>query len=76
MAFLILSMKNAGHLQDPALRMVRAKKVMVSSPVPIRANVDGEPLQADHFELELIPRAVRLEYDQSFIERVRELSHI
>lgn len=76
MARLILSMKNAGHLQDPALRMVRAKKVTVSSPVHIRANVDGEPLQADHFELELIPRAVRLEYDQSFIERVRELSRI
>ncbi|MDO5485853.1 MAG: diacylglycerol kinase family protein [Sarcina sp.] len=76
MARLILSMKNAGHLQDPALRVFRAKKVTVSSPVPIRANVDGEPLQADHFELNLIPRAVRLEYDQSFIERVRELSHI
>lgn len=76
MARLILSMKNAGHLQDPALRVFRAKKVTVSSPVPIRANVDGEPLQADHFELNLIPRAVRLEYDQSFIERVRELSRI
>ena len=70
----ILSMKNAGHLQDPALRVFRAKKVTVSSPVPIRANVDGEPLQADHFELELIPRAVRLDFDHRFLERVREFS--
>lgn len=74
MARLILSMKNAGHLQDPALRVFRAKKVTVSSPVPIRANVDGEPLQADHFELELIPRAVRLDFDHRFLERVREFS--
>ena len=74
MARLILSMKNAGHLQDPALRMVRTKKVTVSSPVPIRVNVDGEPLQADHFELELIPRAVRLDFDHRFLERVREFS--
>lgn len=74
MARLILSMKNAGHLKDPALRMVRTKKVTVSSPVPIRVNVDGEPLQADHFELELIPRAVRLDFDHRFLERVREFS--
>ena len=74
MARLILSMKNAGHLKDPALRMVRTKKVTVSSPVPIRVNVDGEPLQADHFEVELIPRAVRLDFDHRFLERVREFS--
>ena len=74
MARLILSMKNAGHLKDPALRMVRTKKVTVSSPVPIRVNADGEPLQADHFELELIPRAVRLDFDHRFLERVREFS--
>lgn len=69
MARLILSMKNAGHLRDPALQMVRTKKITIVSPVPIRANIDGEPLEASRFELELIPRGVRLEFNQQFIER-------
>ena len=69
MARLILSMKNAGHLQDPALQMVRTKKLTILSPGPICANIDGEPLRASRFELELLPRGVQLEFNQRFIER-------
>ncbi|MDO5133582.1 MAG: diacylglycerol kinase family protein [Eubacteriales bacterium] len=73
MARLILSMKNAGHLKDPALRLLRTGKLTISSPVPILANVDGEPLPASRFVLELVPKGARLEFDRRFIERAREL---
>lgn len=68
MAKVILSMKSAGHLSHPALKMMKTKRMTISSSVPFEANIDGEPLQSDRFELELIPRAVRLEYDKEFIE--------
>ena len=68
MARTILSMKNAGHLQNPSLQMLRTKKLVVSSRHPLQANLDGESLTSNRFELELIPKGVRLEYDSKFIE--------
>lgn len=69
MARLILSMKNAGHLNDPALHFIRTKKMVISSSRPVCANLDGEPLEASRFELELVPHGVRLEFDRGFMER-------
>ena len=71
MAQIILSMKKAGHLKNPALKMIRSRKLVLTSDEPFCANIDGEPLQADHFELELIPRGFRIDYNREFIERVQ-----
>ena len=68
MAKVILSMKHAGHLNHPAVRMIQSGKAVVSSPVPFRANIDGEPLYSDRFEIELIPKGIRLAYDKAFLE--------
>lgn len=67
MAKLILSIKNARHLKSPALRMLRTKKLTISSPSPFSANIDGEPLLSDHFDLELIPQGIRIDFDKEFI---------
>ena len=34
--------------------------------LPFEANMDGEPLFSDRFELELIPRGILLDYDRDF----------
>lgn len=71
MASIILSMKKAGHLRHPALHMFRTRKLVLSCKEPFRANLDGEPLLSDRFELELVPKALRLEFNRAFCEAVR-----
>lgn len=71
-AGIILSMKKAGHLKHPALHMFETDKVTISAPQPFKANIDGETLPADRFELELVPKGIRIELDRSFAERIRQ----
>ena len=68
MASMILSMKDGGHLKEPALRMIRTKKLEIITDHPIRANIDGEPIQSDHFQLEMIPKGIRVDFDPEFIQ--------
>lgn len=71
MARIILSMKNAGHLQNPALQKIEAKKALIRAPRPFYANIDGEPIYSDRFELEVIPGGIRLLFDRGFLDRLR-----
>ena len=71
MARIILSMKNAGHLHHPALKMIRTGKLIITSDQPFAANIDGEPLLSDRFELELVPKGIRMEFNKAFIDQVR-----
>lgn len=79
MAKIILSMKHAGHLTHPALKKMQTDEVTISSPSPFTANIDGEPLYGDRFDLSLIPKGIRLYYDQALTEELRHqalLSHL
>ena len=71
MANVILSMKNAGHLKNPAVRMACADKITISSDIPFKANIDGEPLLADHFEITMVPKGIRLEFNKEFAKRFK-----
>lgn len=75
MANIILSMKNAGHLKNPALHSLTGNKVIISSDQSFGANIDGETLRSDRFELELIPKAIKLDFDRKFIERMRSVKY-
>lgn len=70
-AMLILSMKNAGHLKNPSVKILKTKKISITAATEFKANIDGEPLQGRHFELEMVPRALRIDFNREFIERVR-----
>lgn len=65
LARLILRMKKAGHLGDPALKMYRTDRLVVSAETPFYANIDGEPLLSDRFELEVIPRGIRVDFHRA-----------
>ncbi len=71
MAEIILSMKKAGHLHNPALRMVRTKKMTISAEEPFLANIDGESICSDRFEIEVIEKGIRVETDRGFAEKIR-----
>jgi diacylglycerol kinase family enzyme len=73
MAKVILSMKKAGHLKHPAVTVLETDRAVVSSPHPVNANIDGEPLCSDRFEIELIPKGIRLEYDKAFLSELFKL---
>ena len=70
MAKLILSMKDSSHLKNPAVQTFSCRKLEVSADQPFQANIDGEPLKASHFELEVLPKGFRIYLDYDFINRI------
>ena len=68
MAKVILSMKDAGHLKNPAVSSYTAEKVIISSDEEFSCNIDGEALKAKRFEIEVIPKGFRIDYQGKFIE--------
>lgn len=70
MASIILSMKDAGHLNNPALEVINTDKLIISADKPFKANIDGEALLSDRFEIELVPNRFRIELNKEFIKEV------
>ena len=68
MAKTILSMKNAGHLNSPALKRMQTNRAVITASEPFQANIDGEALLSDRFDIEMIPAGIRLEYNPVFVE--------
>ena len=68
----ILKMKKARHLDSPDLKIYETDRLVVSSAVPFKANIDGEPLLGDRFELEMVPRAIRLDFNRDLIRKCRD----
>ena len=72
MAKVILSMKDAGHLKHPAVSSFKTDRLVISSEETVCANIDGEPLKAQCFEMEVLPKAFPIAFDRSFIEDMRK----
>ena len=75
MAKVILSMKDASHLKNPAVKALQTDKLVISADEPFTANIDGELLTSDRFEIEIIPKKVRLDFDKDFIKKMREVKY-
>ena len=75
MANLILSMKTAGHLNSPSLKSFTTDKLTILSDKQIYANIDGERLLSDRFDIEIIPKAVKLHLDFDFINEIRKIKY-
>lgn len=73
MANIILSMKNAKHLKNPALQSFTAKKLTILSDQPIKANIDGEDISANQFDIEIMPKAIKLDLDFNFINEMKKI---
>ncbi|MBR4461041.1 MAG: hypothetical protein IKS51_00435 [Erysipelotrichaceae bacterium] len=75
MAKVILSMKDASHLKNPAVRALQTDQLVISAEEPFTANIDGELLTSDRFEIQIVPKKVRLDFDGDFIKKIREVKY-
>ena len=69
LARLILKMKKARHLGEPELNAYQTDRLVVSADEPFYANIDGEPFLSDRFELEVVPRAIRVDFHREMLEQ-------
>ena len=70
MAKTILSMKDASHLKNKAVHSYVSDRLILTADSLIGANIDGETLYADRFELKMIPKGFRIEFNKRFIEEM------
>ena len=57
------------HLGSPDLKTYETDRLVITSDTPFKANIDGEPILSDRFELEMVPRAIRLDFNKEIIKR-------
>lgn len=67
---LILKMKNGKHEKDSRVEKIVDNKLTITSPKPISANIDGEELIADKFDIEIISKGMNIYYDEDMLERL------
>lgn len=67
MAKIILSIKNAGHLNNPSLKTFKTDKLVISSNEKFKANIDGEALLDNRFEIEIIKKGFKIDFNSDFI---------
>lgn len=70
MAKTILSMKDSSHLKSPAVHLFETDSLSIRCSTPISANIDGEPLTSDHFDLKIVPKGFRIYLDHSFVQEM------
>lgn len=70
MAKLIIGMKKGKHETNKSLRVLRSKKVFIESPKRITCNIDGDKLSDTRFDIEVIPKGIRVYYNQELIDKV------
>ena len=75
MAKIILSMKDASHLKDPAVRSFQTDKLAILAQEQTGANIDGEVLISDRFDIQIVPKVIKLDFDPDFIDRIREVKY-
>lgn len=72
MAKLILSMKDAKHEKSPNVNKIQTDKLTIKSDKEIASNIDGEILTAKEFNIKVIPKGIRVYYDEELIDLLKE----
>ena len=70
MARLILGMKKGKHENDPAMKVLKAKKVFIEAKDRITCNIDGDQLSAKTFNVSCIKEGIEVYYNQQLIDEV------
>ena len=70
MAGLLLGMKKGKHENSEYLKVLKSKKVYIESPTDIKCNIDGDVIEAKKFYVELIPKGIKVYYDQELIDEI------
>ena len=51
-------------------KVINTDNLIISADQPFKANIDGEALLSDRFEIELVPNRFRIELNKEFIKEV------
>ena len=66
----ILKLKKGKHESMLKVKNVKTSKMVIESPVPITANIDGEELTDTRFELKIEKKALKVYYDKDLIDEI------
>lgn len=71
---LLLNMKKGSHEQDKSINKINAKKVYIESPKQIKCNIDGEILEDNKFNIEVIPKGIEIYFNSKLIDELLKLN--
>ena len=71
LAKLMLGMKNGSHLNSPYVTKISTDYLVIKSNKRISANVDGETLTSDVFNIESIHEGVETYYNEELIRKIK-----
>lgn len=66
----LLKLLKAKHESSPYVKRYTEKKLIVDSEELCTFNVDGETMRSNHFEIEILPNALKVFNDRNFIEEI------
>ena len=70
MAKLILSTKSGNHINNNNIRIIGSDKLILESDDVVNANIDGDIISSDRFNIELIKSGIEVYYNQELIDKV------
>ena len=73
MASLILGMKKSKHENDPAVTLVKTNKLTIECDDEVLANIDGDKIESNKFDIEVIPNGIEVYYDQHLIDEIKKV---
>ena len=70
MAKLLLGMKKGKHEKDSLVKVIKTRKVYINTYKDVRCNIDGDILTDRIFDIEVIPKGIKIYYDQELIDDI------
>ena len=72
LAKLILKMKNGKHVNDKNIVKLETKKLVIKLKEKVKANIDGEILEDNKFNIEVLSKKIRIFYDENLIKEIKK----
>ena len=73
MASLILGMKKGKHEIDPSVNVIKTDKLSIETEEEVTANIDGDQITSNKFDVEVIPDGIEVFYDQKLIDEIKKV---
>lgn len=73
LAKLILKMKNGNHENDKNVIKITTNKLTIKLNERIKSNIDGEILEDNKFNIELLPKKMEIFYDEKLIKTLKQI---
>ena len=73
MAKLILGMKKGKHENDPSVNVIKTDKLSIETKDKVTANIDGDKIESNKFDIEVIPNGIEVYYDQHLIDKIKKV---